>query len=106
MHLMKKVSSEIPTFNKLFEQWSWMPISNCPGRFRLNNPAELSFEDLLGANATVQSYHVPTARDEVLVCMFNDGSGLISYRRPNGQLIHTLNTIEGMARKLFQLGIK
>jgi hypothetical protein len=32
--------------------------------------------------------------------------GLISYRRPDGTFLHTLNTAEGFARKLSDLGIE
>lgn len=45
------------------------------------------------------------APDEVLVVPLNDG-GIISYRRPDGSMLHTLNTAEGFARKLAQLGIE
>jgi len=40
----------------------------------------------------------------VLVASFA-GGGLISYRHANGRFTHTLNTPEGLARKLLQLGI-
>jgi hypothetical protein len=33
------------------------------------------------------------------------GGGLISFRQPNGTYVHTLNTFDGFARKLKQLGI-
>jgi hypothetical protein len=34
-----------------------------------------------------------------------DGSGLISYLKPGGLFLHTLNTAQGMERKLAALGI-
>ena len=46
----------------------------------------------------------PEAKDPVLVVPLKNG-GLISYRQPDGRLIHTLNTAEGFSRKLQQLGI-
>jgi hypothetical protein len=41
----------------------------------------------------------------VIVTPFDDG-GLISYRRPDGMFLHTLNTREGLERKLRQLGVR
>jgi hypothetical protein len=38
----------------------------------------------------------------VVVC---EGGGLISYRKPDGSYVHTLNTKEGLNRKLDQLGL-
>jgi hypothetical protein len=47
---------------------------------------------------------VAGSRDPVLVARFADG-GLISYRRADGTYVHTLNTREGLERKLAQLGL-
>ena len=41
----------------------------------------------------------------VVVIRFADG-GLISYRKADGSYIHTLNTCDGLHRKLAQLGIE
>ena len=46
-----------------------------------------------------------TAKDPVIVTPFEDG-GLISYRKADGMFLHTLNTREGLERKLRQLGIR
>ena len=43
------------------------------------------------------------ARDPVIVTPFDDG-GLISYRKAGGMFLHTLNTREGLERKLRDLG--
>ena len=43
-------------------------------------------------------------QDPVIVTPFDDG-GLISYRKADGTFLHTLNTREGLERKLRQLGI-
>ena len=52
------------------------------------------------------SEHVSAAaRDPVIVTAFDDG-GLISYRKAEGTFLHTLNTREGLERKLRQLGIR
>jgi len=47
---------------------------------------------------------VPGAQDEGLVAWIA-GGGILSYRRSDGTYVHTLNTSEGFARKLAQLGI-
>jgi hypothetical protein len=52
----------------------------------------------------VTEHLVPTAKDPVVVAPLNDG-GLISYRKPDGTYLHTLNSREGYERKLQQLGI-
>jgi phage baseplate assembly protein gpV len=91
-------------FDKLFAQRRWMPIRNCPGRFGLaEGPVRESPSSIVG-DLVSQEFHVPSARDRVIVVRFGDG-GLISYRRDDGTYVHTLNTAEGLARKLAQLGI-
>jgi hypothetical protein len=57
-----------------------------------------------GANGG--SEHVTLmAKDPVIVTPLDDG-GLISYRKADGLFLHTLNTREGLERKLRQLGIR
>jgi hypothetical protein len=90
----------------LQSRWRWRPIPECPGRFRLAAPPPgPSIEAMLGPNTQIHSFIVPAAKDEVLVVRLGDGGGLISYRRQDGTLVHTLNTPEGFERKLGQLGI-
>ena len=43
--------------------------------------------------------------DSVVVVALPDG-GLISYEKVDGDFVHTLNTPEGLRRKLLQLGIR
>jgi hypothetical protein len=92
------------TFARLWASWHWRPIHNCRGRYCLVAPnARLPVSALISDRpATI--YRLPTARDPVLVVEF-EGSGLISYLRADGTLMHTLNTSEGFRRKLRQLGI-
>ncbi|MGB7923426.1 MAG: hypothetical protein WCF57_09295 [Pyrinomonadaceae bacterium] len=93
------------SFNQLLERWDWKPIRNCPGRFILSaGKAGLSPEELLGEAVEVGVHHVDAAKDTVLVAAL-DGGGLISYKKPDGSFVHTLNTPEGFRRKLQQLGI-
>ena len=95
------------TFDEIMSRWPWRPIPNCPGRFVLS-----SGRSSLAPSAIVSSspgglieHAIPAAPDPVIVAEFEDG-GLISYRKPDGSFIHTLNTIEGLDRKLRQLGIR
>ena len=53
----------------------------------------------------VTEHLVAAAKDLVMVAPLTDG-GLISYRKPDGVYIHTLNSREGFERKLQQLGIQ
>jgi phage baseplate assembly protein gpV len=90
---------------RLTTAWTWRPIPNCPGRFVLVDAApDLAPRALVGGDVPLEEFRVPTARDAVIVARFADG-GLISYRRTNGTYVHTLNTPEGFARKLQQLGV-
>lgn len=60
--------------------------------------------DLVAGHARVTEHVVETAKDPVVVARFADG-GLISYRKHDGTYLHTLNSREGLERKLQQLGI-
>ena len=92
-------------FDQLFKAFEWKPIANCPGRFVLRRaPVNLTIRDLLGEGIAVSEHKVEKARDTVLVAKF-DGGGLISYRRKDSYCLHTLNTDEGLRRKLTELGI-
>jgi hypothetical protein len=93
------------TYTTLFDRMAWRPIPNCPGRHVLAaGPVATPPEDFVpGAHS---SEHVcAAARDPVIVTPFDDG-GLISYRKADGLFLHTLNTREGLERKLVQLGIR
>jgi hypothetical protein len=91
-------------FELLIRKFPWRPIPNCPGRYSLametfsGPPAELA------PGEDAREYCVDGARDPVTVVGFS-GGGLISYRKWDGRYLHTLNTAEGLARKLGELGI-
>jgi len=79
-------------------------MRNCPGRYILAEPvSRLQPADIV-PGASVREYRVQTAPDPIFIIVF-DGGGLISYRKPDGSYLHTLNTTEGFRRKLEQLGI-
>ena len=95
------------TFDEIMSRWPWRPIPNCPGRFVLASgrsslaPSEIVFASI----GAISEHAVPATPDPVVVAEFEDG-GLISYRKPDGSFIHTLNSVEGLDRKLCQLGIR
>jgi hypothetical protein len=93
------------TFDELIQCLPWVPIRNCPGRYRLTgaNP-NLSVRDLLGPESRIDSFQVERAQDLVLVAPLDQG-GVISYQRADGSFVHTLNMPDGFTRKLAQLGI-
>jgi hypothetical protein len=94
------------TFSELFDRWAWRPIPNCPGRYVLAAGPVATLPEEIVAGANDGSEHVSVAaRDPVIVTPFDDG-GLISYRKAEGMFLHTLNTREGLERKLRQLGIR
>jgi len=95
----------MPDFVSLLGRFPSRAIRDCPGRYVLLGPvASLRPDDLI-PGATVREYRVQTAPDPVVVVRC-DGGGIISYRKPDGSYVHTLNTIEGFERKLDQLGIR
>ena len=58
----------------------------------------------MGPGSDSREFQVKTAEDPVVVTALEAG-GLISYRKSDGGYLHTLNTEEGLRRKLEQLGI-
>jgi hypothetical protein len=94
------------TFAELFETFEWRPIRNCPGRYVLRHGtnSEPGVEDLTGRLRRASEYRTSAARDVVIVAALDEG-GIISYKREDGSLLHTLNTPDGFERKLRQLGI-
>lgn len=95
------------TFDEIMSRWTWRPIPNCPGRFVLaSGRSSLAPSTIVSASIVAMPEQVvPAVPDPVVVAEFEDG-GVISYRKPDGSFIHTLNTIEGLDRKLRQLGIR
>jgi hypothetical protein len=94
------------TFSELFNRLAWRPIPNCPGRYVLAaGPIATPPQDLAGGANDGSEHISAAARDPVIVTPFEDG-GLISYRKADGRFLHTLNTPEGLDRKLRQLAIR
>jgi hypothetical protein len=92
------------TFSQLQLEQPWRPIPNCPGRFVLATGPSRDTPSALAPDAALTEHRAAGARDPFVVARFT-GGGLISYRKPDGSYIHTLNTSEGLQRKLAQLGV-
>lgn len=93
------------TVDELLSERDWKPIPHCRGRYTLaEQKPDLTVADLLGEECRPVEIPTVMARDRVLVVGLEDG-GMISYRRSNGQYVHTLNTRDGFWRKLKDLGI-
>lgn len=93
------------TFASLRALDSWHPIPRCPGRWVWRGAPNVDPTGLLGLGVAVRVFSDTSARDVVHVA-FIEGGGLISYRRPDGSFVHTLNDADGLWRKLRQLGIE
>ena len=91
-------------FETLFATRAWTSIRGCPGRYRLAEGRVHETPESLVPGAAPLEFGVASARDVVVVVPLASG-GLISYRRVDSTFVHTLNTPEGFARKLAQLGI-
>ena len=102
---MDEVREPGRSVRELMTSWPWRPIRGCPGRFVLaGGPRRLTVEELAGEGARVHRIAVSGLSDGVAgACL--EGGGLITYEREDGTVVHTLNTLEGMARKLHALGI-
>ena len=94
----------VTLYDRLLAGGSWRPLRYCPGRRVWAGPPGRAPADMVGRDHAVQVFRVPAAADPVHVVVF-EGGGLISYQKPDGQFVHTLNTPDGLARKLAQLGI-
>ena len=94
-----------PTYASLAAAGPWRALRGCPGRRVWQGSSDLTPADLAGADVPVQIFRVVGAPDPVHVVALADG-GLICYARADGRFVHTLNTPEGFARKLDDLGIR
>ena len=94
------------SFDQLWRKQAWLPIANCPGRYRLaSRNSVLTPGELANCELEVEVHEPPACRDLVVVAEIRDG-GLISYHRSDDTYVHTLNTVDGFARKLKALGLR
>ena len=96
-------AAALPTHDQLQQRRDWRPIQGCPGRQVLYHATPCTGPvDLAGPALEVTGHAVRAAADTVLVGRLPQG-GLISFARPDGSYVNTLNTAQGFARKLAQL---
>ena len=62
--------------------------------------------DLVSQGVPIRGSRSEAARDVAVVVALVGGGGLITYEKPDGRQVHTLNTPAGFARKLEQLGLE
>lgn len=92
------------TFDQLIDALAWKEIPGCPGRFTLVEPRPLvTPAALAGDGAHTRGLSSPRCRDAIELVDLPGGGALLSYRRADGTYRHTLNTSQGLARKLEQL---
>lgn len=93
------------TVASLTARYGARPIRGCPGRAVLRVESSVRLRDLLDPTLPIHSYdELPSARDAVHVARLADG-GVVSFRRPDGSWVHTVNTPEGFRRRLARFGL-
>lgn len=93
------------TFDEIMRRWAWKPIPRCPGRWVLSIADDCGEPGTMaGPGAEAVVFEAGRTADPVVVVWLDKG-GLISYKKEDGKYLHTLNTAEGLERKLSQLGI-
>jgi len=87
------------SFEFVFRKYDWQEIKNCPGRWILSGGATPTPPlEFLGMEGVPVEFHSPAVPDPVVMIPF-PGGGMISFHRPDGRWIHTLNTVSGFKRK-------
>eukprot|EP00747_Dinoflagellata_sp_TGD_P216595 gnl/TRDRNA2_/TRDRNA2_89118_c0_seq1.p1 gnl/TRDRNA2_/TRDRNA2_89118_c0~~gnl/TRDRNA2_/TRDRNA2_89118_c0_seq1.p1 ORF type:complete len:191 (+),score=27.71 gnl/TRDRNA2_/TRDRNA2_89118_c0_seq1:38-610(+) len=101
---------------RLWSALPWREIRNCPGRYttrdagaRTSSPPALLSRYVFSCNMVeadlVQLEVCLAGKDPIVLQRFPGGGGLLTYCKPDGMFIHTLNTESGMARKIDALGL-
>lgn len=95
------------TYQELLGQLEWQPIPGCPGRFRLlsDSSCAIAPAELAGHNGAPVRLISSECRDPFDLVLLSGGGALLSYLQSDGTYRHTLNTQEGLLRKLRQLGL-
>src|SRR6188508_1843033 len=81
---------------------AWREIPGCPGRQVRSEP-----DPELDRWVREHAIRFPDAAtdDPVLIWLLPGGGAVLSYEKPDGRLVHTLNTDEGLRRKCAALGV-
>lgn len=91
------------TIEDIFSKYQCRPIPGCPGRWIIRDSQHLTIREICGENVKSEEFVSKAVPDPVIICKFGDG-GIISYRKPDGTIVHTLNNKEGFERKCGELG--
>lgn len=89
-------------FERVLGLFKWKPIFNCPGRYILRQCSKETFKNYYSKLTHLEDIKSPKIKDPTFLYRFESG-GLISYRKDNGDFIHTLCNKEGLSRKLEEL---
>ena len=92
------------TFKSLYKDYEWKEIYGCPGRYVLKQGLQISIGELTNNRFDFKLYRSPKTIDPFYIVIFPDG-GLISYKKENGFLIHTLCDRKGFKRKIEDLDL-
>ena len=99
--------------NEHRDVFQWKEIRGCPGRYTLKSgehqqtpPAQLLSAALELERLQVHATrHEVQGKDPMVVSQLTDGGGLLTYCKPAGVYVHTLNTTSGLERKTKALGV-
>mmetsp|Transcript_35114 Transcript_35114/g.107996 ORF Transcript_35114/g.107996 Transcript_35114/m.107996 type:complete len:184 (+) Transcript_35114:118-669(+) len=101
-----------PALERLWRALRWREIRNCPGRYttpdafaRSETPGALLARCGLDTEGLAPCEVRCEGKDPILLQRLVGGGGLLTYCRPGGLFVHTLNTESGLARKLEALGL-
>lgn len=95
---------------RLWEVWIWSEIKNCPGRYvtkhniHATNISPYDLLQSLNISCPIHEYQVEN-KDTIVIGIFEDGGGLLTYVKKDGRYVHTLNTRSGLLRKVTSLGL-
>ena len=93
------------SFETVEARATWSPIANCPGRWVIRARVAIPLTALVG-DSVVQEFKSPHMEDGVLVVRFDGGGGLLAFCKQDGTLVHTLNTEDGLRRRMAKLGLE
>ncbi len=92
------------TAQDLMTRYRWEQMSNDRGRFVLAaGQGSIATDELLGPDADVRRLASVAGKDVIVLARFEEG-GLISYERPDGSVVHTLNTERAFKLKVWEMG--
>mmetsp|Transcript_83103 Transcript_83103/g.230748 ORF Transcript_83103/g.230748 Transcript_83103/m.230748 type:complete len:182 (-) Transcript_83103:91-636(-) len=101
-----------PALERLWRALPWREIRNCPGRYttrdidaREQDPQALLLRCGLEVDGLSPCKVHCNGKDPITVRRLAGGGGLLTYCKPGGLFVHTLNTESGLARKLEALSV-